>query len=75
MVLEGLAGTGEIAGTVHYEVADRSGNSRSGTLSIGNDGRFSTNLDLTALSDGMIDYSAFVVDAVGNTGAVALSSV
>lgn len=74
-MLEGFSNTGETTGTVRYEVADRSGNSLSGTLSIGNDGRFSTNLDLTALSDGMIDYSAFVVDAVGNTGAVALASV
>lgn len=56
-------------------MSDRNGNSLTGSASVNGDGSFSATLDLTALHDGMVDYSASVVDTVGNRSAVSLGSV
>lgn len=66
MSLSGKSGTGEVGNAVTYQVSDRnSAHSLTGTLSVGSDGTFMANLDLSSFDDGMVSYSAFVTDALG----------
>ena len=65
--MSGKSGTGEVGNTVTYRIDDRnSAHSATGTLSVGADGSFGTNVDLSSFDDGMLTYSAFVTDALGN---------
>lgn len=75
-VLSGLSGSGEIGNSVSYEIHDRNfAHSTSGTVVVGSDGRFSSTFDLSSFDDGMVSYSAYVTDSVGNVGATALGTV
>ena len=69
MRLSGKSGTGEVGNSVAYRIEDRnSAHSVTGTLTVGADGTFGTNVDLSTFDDGMVTYSAFVTDALGNVG-------
>lgn len=65
----------ESGSVAHVSVDDGRGGSYSVTLPVGADGSFSANADLSALSDGMLTYSASVTDAAGNAGTVEIGTV
>lgn len=76
MRFSGKSGTGEVGNSVRYEISDRNSvHVITGALAVGSDGTFSTDLDLSSLDDGMISYSAFVIDSLSNVGGIALSTV
>lgn len=73
--IEGMA-TGESGSTAHVSVTDGQGGSYAATTPVAADGSFSVAAaDLSALSDGMLTYSAHVVDSVGNVGTTNVGTI
>lgn len=72
--LIGNAGSGEAGNEAFIEISSGTGLLLY-TATVAPDGSFSANADVTSLQDGMLGYSAYVVDSVGNVGSSAIGTV